>query len=82
MNAPKFKVGDKVVQTVYQEKDETVMRTNGTIEFVENEEYEDLRFLYWMQLENRTWIKNGVVVKDCKMSGSGAVSEIELELIP
>lgn len=82
-NKPKFQIGDKVVQTVYQ-KDGTIMRTTGTIELVENEEYEeyeDFGFLYWMQLEERIWIQNGNAVRKSKMSGSGAVSEIELEKV-
>ena len=78
-NKPKFQIGDKVVQTVYQEND-TVMRTTGTIEFVENDETPD-GFLYWMHLEERSWFQNGKVVSKSKMSGSGAVLESELEKV-
>ena len=80
MTSPKFKEGDKVIQTVYQ-KDGTVMRTTGIIELVENGEYPDFGFLYWMHLEERAWYQNGNVVRKSKMSGSGAVCENELEKV-
>lgn len=81
MSTPKYSVGDKVIQTVYQENG-IVMRTTGTIELVENEEYPDIGFLYWMHLDERVWYYNGNVLSRCKMTtGSGAVCESELEKV-
>lgn len=79
MSNPKFKIGDKVIQTVYQ-NDGTVMRTTGTIETVENEEYPN-GILYWMHLEKRAWYRNGKVIKRSVMKGSGGVCEMELEKV-
>lgn len=78
-NSAKFKIGEKVIQSVVQDNG-VVMRTIGTINFIEETEFKE-GILYWMTIESRSWYQNGSVIKRAtykeKISGSSFEHELE-----